>query len=63
MAGTIAYMSPECLKGELQSFSADVWSLGILIFEMYHGTEPFVGDTVESRLQSLYTTAPVFDVS
>jgi serine/threonine protein kinase len=40
-AGTYIYMSPESLMGKLQSFQTDVWSLGVLLFEMHHNREPF----------------------
>ena len=40
-AGTYIYMSPESLLGKLQSFQSDVWSLGVLLFEMHHNREPF----------------------
>lgn len=40
-AGTYIYMSPESLQGKLQSFQSDVWSLGVLLFEMHHNREPF----------------------
>jgi serine/threonine protein kinase len=40
-AGTYIYMSPESLEGKLQSYQSDVWSLGVLLFEMHHKREPF----------------------
>ena len=40
-AGTYIYMSPESLLGKLQSYQSDVWSLGVLLFEMHHNREPF----------------------
>ena len=40
-AGTYIYMSPESLLGKLQGFQTDVWSLGVLLFEMHHNREPF----------------------
>ena len=43
-AGTLEYMSPESLKGLSQSFSSDIWSLGILLYEMYFKTSPFKGE-------------------
>ena len=39
--GTAEYISPEMLKGEKYDHSVDLWSLGILIYEMYFGSPPF----------------------
>lgn len=39
--GTVTYMSPERLEGKPYSYSSDVWSLGILIFECVSGKYPF----------------------
>ena len=44
-AGTFEYMSPETLKKEPQSFPADIWALGVLLYEMLTGNEPFVALT------------------
>ena len=39
--GTLAYMSPERIRGELYSFSADLWSLGLIALEMSCGGYPY----------------------
>ncbi|KAF7459440.1 protein kinase NPK2 [Cryptosporidium felis] len=39
--GTQIYMSPERLQGKSYSFSSDIWSLGICIYELAAGTHPF----------------------
>ena len=52
--GTFAYMSPETLDGREQDTYSDVWSLGILLFELYHNREPFTpGDSCEEQLYFL----------
>lgn len=60
MAGTFEYMAPECLRKEPQDGAADIWSLGILVFELYHGKEPFKGKSKDQILHSIYNTKCVF---
>ncbi len=44
--GTLAYMAPEVLQGEQASVASDIWSCGVLLFEMAAGHLPFSGRTV-----------------
>ena len=46
VVGTPAYMAPEVLGGAAYAHPADVWSLGILCFEMLTLSRPFVGDNL-----------------
>jgi len=41
--GTLEYMAPEMLQNESHNHTLDVWSLGILLYELYHGYAPFTG--------------------
>ena len=57
--GTVAYMSPEQLEGQKVDGRADIWAVGVLLYEMLTGERPFQGDQAPSIIHAvLYADLP-----
>jgi serine/threonine-protein kinase len=56
--GTAMYMSPEQARGQETDRRSDIWSLGIVIYEMIAGRPPFKGDHEPAILYSIMNEEP-----
>ena len=56
--GTIAYMSPEQTRGELVDQQSDIWSLGVVLYEMLTRNLPFGGDYDSAMIYSILNEEP-----
>jgi serine/threonine protein kinase/Flp pilus assembly protein TadD len=56
--GTVSYMSPEQASGEIVDVRTDIWSLGIVIYEMITGRLPFKGDNTQAILYNVMNEEP-----
>lgn len=57
--GTVNYMSPEQAKGEKVDERTDIFSLGVVIYEMIAGKTPFAGDSLSETFANLINKEPL----
>jgi TolB-like protein/Tfp pilus assembly protein PilF/tRNA A-37 threonylcarbamoyl transferase component Bud32 len=57
--GTVAYMSPEQAEGRDIDCRTDIWSLGVVLYEMVSGRPPFKGENAHAILYSILNVDPV----
>ena len=56
--GTVSYMSPEQARGQQVDQQTDIFSLGVLLYEMIAGRRPFAGETTNDVIVALLTSEP-----
>ncbi|CAD8116245.1 unnamed protein product [Paramecium primaurelia] len=57
--GTYEYMAPEMLNKQPHDFSLDIWSLGILLYELLHGNAPYRGRNNEELGNKIKSGQPI----
>ena len=58
IVGTLAYMSPEQLRGATPDARSDIWALGVMLHELATGERPFKGDSQVQLVSSILNDPP-----
>ena len=61
LAGTLPYMAPELLRGEVPSEAADLYAVGVMAYELLLGRSPYEGKSTEELIRAVLGSDP--DVS
>ena len=58
MVGTVSYMAPEQLRGEKTDHRSDIFSIGVVLYEMFGGKKPFQADSFASTMFKILQETP-----
>jgi Tol biopolymer transport system component len=62
VGGTPAYMSPEQVRGEVVDTQSDIWSFGVVLFELLTAVSPFARRTTGETLATVLSAAPDYSL-
>jgi len=62
LVGSVGYLSPEACNGEPLDSKADIWALGVMLYELLTGELPFTGETLIAAITAILTQ-PVPDLA
>ncbi|MBI2939276.1 MAG: serine/threonine protein kinase [Chloroflexi bacterium] len=58
LVGTVGYLAPECVRGQPATVRADLYAVGVLLYELLTGQPPFVGESFEQVLYQQLSSRP-----
>jgi serine/threonine protein kinase len=61
--GTPFYMAPQLLKAHKYSSKCDIWSVGVIYYELLYGTQPWKGGSIHQLLSNIQNNGLYFDPS
>jgi serine/threonine protein kinase len=61
--GTAAYMAPEQARGKTADKRADIWSFGVVVYELLTGKRPFQGETAIEILGAVINKDPDWSIA
>lgn len=60
LCGTFEYMAPEVFFRNKQTKKTDIWALGVLLYELFHGYAPFRGTRMDAVMQAIMRNVVAF---